>query len=474
MILADFLCLAPLLIVAAAPVLMMLTIAIKRNYKIIYGFSLLAFIVAFRMDFYISPAVPHEISKLLIFDNFSILFMGIIIIASLLVTILSYGYLQSQESEKEEYFIILFVASLGCLLLVTACNFVTFFLGLETLSISLFILIAYRRARDHSIEAGVKYLVLASVSSAFLLFGMGLIYAETGSLEFYAIAEVLRSSTITLPLISAGFGMILVGIGFKLALVPFHMWTPDVYQGAPTPVAAYIATISKGAVMALFLRFFYTLHGYQFHNFIRIITVIAILSMFIGNLLAIRQQNIKRILAFSSITNLGYLLVTLLIGNAHGIQAATFYIVSYIITTLGAFGVIALLSERGHDAETIEDYKGLFWKRPWVGIVFTLSLLSLAGIPITAGFMAKFYIVFTGVNSGLWLLVISLIVNSMIGLYYYLRIITSLFMPAGTSEVPTITLTGNLFLGLIAIGILWLGIFPERVFQFIALFSEMK
>ena len=235
-----------------------------------------------------------------------------------------------------------------------ASNFVSLFLGLETLSISLYVLIAYRRSRDHSIEAGVKYLILASVSSAFLLFGMGLIYVNTGSLEintgsleFNRIIPPLSNVVYSEPLLLTGFGMMMVGIGFKLALVPFHMWTPDVYQGAPVPVTTYIATVSKGAVMALLLRFFFSIRGFQNPGFILIITIIAILSMFVGNLLALKQQNVKRILAYSSIANMGYLLVTLLIGNETGIHAAIFYIVSYIITSLGAFGVITQIG-RAH------------------------------------------------------------------------------------------------------------------------------
>lgn len=473
MIKTDFLCLTPLMIIAGAPILMMLTVAFTRNYKVIFGFSLSAFIFAFLSLFFVLPAIPFRISTLFIFDQYSILFSGIIILASLLVTLLSYDYLLYQESEKEEYFIILFVATLGSLLLVAACNFVTLFLGLETLSISLYILIAYRRSRDHSIEAGVKYLILASVSSAFLLFGMGLIYVNTGSLEFDKIVPALSSAGYSAPLLLTGFGMMMVGIGFKLALVPFHMWTPDVYQGAPVPVTTYIATVSKGAVMALLLRFFFAIRGFQNPGFILIITIIAILSMFVGNLLALRQQNVKRILAYSSIANMGYLLVTLLIGNETGIHAAIFYIVSYIITSLGAFGVITLLSDRQNDADKLENYKGLFWKRPWVAIVFTLSLLSLAGIPVTTGFIAKFYIVFTGINSGLWLLVISLIINSVIGLYYYLRVITALFSPANEEKLPAISLAGHLVLGLVAIGILWLGINPEGFVSLIARFSGL-
>lgn len=470
---SDFLCLTPLMIIAAAPILIMLTVAFRRNFKIVYGFSLLAFIIAFLSLIFVLPAIPSRISTLFIFDQYSILFSGIIVLASLLVTLLSYDWLLNQESEKEEYFIILFVATLGSLLLTAASNFVTLFLGLEMLSISLYVLIAYRRSRDHSIEAGVKYLILASVSSAILLFGMGLIYLNSGSLEFGKILPALSLAGNSSPLLLTGFGMMIVGIGFKLALVPFHMWTPDVYQGAAIPVTTYIATVSKSAVIALLLRFFFAIRGFENAGFILIITIIAVLSMFVGNLLALRQQNVKRILAYSSIANMGYLLVTLLIGNETGIHAAIFYIVSYIITSLGAFGVITLLSDKQNDADRLENYRGLFWKRPWVAIVFTLSLLSLAGIPLTTGFIAKFYVVFTGIHSGLWVLVISLIINSVIGLYYYLRVITALFSPASDVKLPAISIAGHLVLAIVAVGILWLGVNPEGVLSLIARFSGL-
>ncbi len=439
----------------------MLIIVLTKNFTVLYTISLLALIAAFFTIITIDPVLPYKVGSLLVFDKFSVFFTEIIILSGILIALLSFNYLHYQESEKGEYLIVLFVALLGSVLLVTSNNFITFFLGIETLSIALFILIAYRKIRDSAIEASVKYFVLASVSSAFLLFGMGLIYADTGELEFDKIAEVLQSSAYSTPLLMAGFGMMLVGLGFKLALVPFHMWTPDVYQGAPSQVTAFIATISKGAVLALLFRFFYELHGYENQNFVFVLSLIAILSMFIGNLLAIRQQNVKRILAYSSIANLGYLLVTLLAGNDQGIQAAVFYLVSYIITTIGAFGVIALLSDKEHEAEQLSFYKGLFWKRPWVAIVFTLALLSLAGIPITAGFMAKFYIVFAGINSGLWLLVISLIINSVIGLYYYLRVITALFSQSNDTKYPAIAFPGHLVLALMAAGILLMGIFPQ-------------
>jgi NADH-quinone oxidoreductase subunit N len=256
--------------------------------------------------------------------------------------------------------------------------------------------------------------------------------------------------------------------------VPFHMWTPDVYQGAPTPVTIFIATVSKGAVLAVVLRFFYAIDGFREVNFSMVITLIALFSMFVGNLLALRQNNIKRMLAYSSIANMGYMLTTLLVGDENGFYAAIFYIMAYTITTVGAFGVVLLLSDRHHEAEQLSDYRGLFWKRPWPALVMTLSMLSLAGIPLTAGFMGKFYIVFTGINNQLWILVISLIINSVIGLAYYLRVVSTLFAPAGEHQFPVMPIRGHVILGIVVIGILWLGLNPGGVFDLITRISGIE
>ena len=460
MTVTDFFCLTPFLIIAAAPVIIMILISVVRNYEVVYGFSIFSLILALASVFYIAPTVPHAIQPLFVIDSFSLFFLEIIFFSALLVTLLSHNYIRHLEEVREEYYIILFISTLGASILAVAGDFISFFLGIETLSVALYILIAYRKWHESAIEAGTKYLILASVSSAFLLFGMALIYTEFGTMQFDGIISALSEHDQESLLVNAGFGMMLVGIGFKLALAPFHTWTPDVYQGAPAPVSAFIATVSKGAVMAVFIRFFFSLKGFDNPFLVVVISGVAILSMFIGNLLAIRQQNLKRLLAYSSIANMGYLIIILLTGTNQGIQAAIFYLISYFITTIGAFGVIGLLSTSEHEAEMISDYKGLFWKRPWIAFVLTLSLLSLAGIPITAGFIAKFYIVFEGMKSGLMLLVISLIINSVIGLYYYLRVITSMFSAPEEVLLPHITLSGKLILGFIAAGILVLGIYP--------------
>ena len=469
----DFLCLTPFLIIAIAPVVIMVVVSVLRNYKVVYGFSVLSLLAAFGSIFFVLPSIPHTIEPLLILDVYSMFFLGIIIISALLVTFLSYDYIKQLEGVREEYFIIIFTSTLGASLLAVANHFVIFFLGIETLSISLYILIAFQRSKSNSIEAGIKYLILASVSSAFLLFGMALIYTAIGSMQFGDIVAALTGHDPLSPLVRSGFGMMMVGVGFKLALVPFHMWTPDVYQGAPAPVSAFIATVSKGAVMAILIRFFFIIKGFNNHYLFIVVSGISILSMFLGNILALRQKNIKRLLGYSSIANMGYLIIILLTGSNKGIQASIFYLIAYFFTTIGAFGVIALLSTNEYEAEKIEDFKGLFWKRPFIALVFTLSLLSLAGIPVTAGFIAKFYVILEGMKAGLIVLIISMIINSVIGLYYYLRIITMLFSTPSEIKLPKLSITGNITIAIVGISILVLGIYPGWLIDLIIRFVSL-
>jgi len=459
----DFLFLFPIMVIAGAPVMMMLIIVLVRNLKVIYTSSLVMLGVALLSLFTIVPQTTHQIGSLLIIDRYGIMFLGIIFFTSMLVTVLSYEYLCKHYGEREEYFIILFVAVLGASILVIANHFVTFFLGLETLSISLYVLIAYLRSRDQCIEAGVKFLVIASLATAFLLFGMGLIYAGTGTMSFLDMAQSMAKGKPLSVLLLAGYGLIFTGVGFKLALVPFHMWAPDVYQGAPAPVTAFIATISKGAVLALALRLFANHQGHHPDTIRIVISGISILSMFTGNLLALGQTSVKRLLAYSSIAHLGYLLITLLAGTNEGIEAAIFYILVYSLNTIGAFGAISVLSEQIRDADNITDFEGLFWHNPLIAILLTLSFLSLAGIPLTAGFMSKFYLVLAGVRSGLWLLAFSLIINSAISLYYYLRVIKTMFTPTDTVKAIRLTPLTGMVLIVITFSILLLGIFPSIV-----------
>ena len=463
----------PLIILSGTSILIMLLIAVKRSYNLSFILNLTGFAAAFISLFFISNGSTQNISNFLIVDNYAVFFIGLLTAAGFTVSLLSYSNMKKYPGSREEYYILLLIATLGSAVLVCSDNLVSFFLGLEVLSVSLYILIAYTRDSKKSLEAGIKYLILAAASSAFLLFGMALLYAEYGAMGFNGISQGIKSIGIT-PLVLTGFGMMIVGIGFKLAVVPFHMWTPDVYEGASSPVTAFIATVSKGGMFALLLRFFISLNGYQYHSVILIFSIISIASMIGGNLLALLQRNVKRILAYSSIAHLGYLLVAFISGNSLTVEAVTFYLVAYFITIIGAFGIITILSGSDKEAEELEDFKGLFWRRPLVAAVFTAMLFSLAGIPLTAGFIGKYLILAAGIGSTMWLLSIVLVLSSVIGLYYYLRIITAMYSRKEDGETekksPVFSLGGSVALAFLTLFLVWLGVFPSGLMSLIKTF----
>jgi NADH-quinone oxidoreductase subunit N len=474
----DFYALSPLLVLAGSSVLIMLLIALKLSHRIIQISSLLLFAVALYSLIHTSDILPYGIPPLLIFDGFSSFITGLIIFSSLVVNILSYVYFDEKEESPKEYYVLLFLCTLGACVLAISNHFISLFLGLEILTVGLYALIAYLRGRNHSVEAGVKYLVLAAFSSAFLLFGMALIYLEMGSMNFPEIGERLSTSGSVPAIFITGLGMILVGVGFKLAIFPFHMWTADIYQGAPAPVTAFIATASKGGMFAVLFRFFASIEGFNFPEVITVLTVIAIASMLAGNLLALRQNNVKRILAYSSIAHLGYLFVAFIPGNAISLEAISFYLLSYFITTLTAFGIVTLLSVTETDAEDISRYRALFWQHPVLACILTAALLSLAGIPLTAGFIGKFYVLAAGLKGGFWLIAIVLVLSSVIGLYYYLRIITIMFSKEAHPEViekkahPGFYMASSLILTVITIYILWLGMHPSGMMEFMTVLLQ--
>jgi NADH-quinone oxidoreductase subunit N len=303
-----------------------------------------------------------------------------------------------------------------------------------------------------------------------------MVYAHTGTMQLSQLASGPWPPGGLLAL--AGMGMILIGIAFKLALAPFHFWAPDVYEGAPAPVTALIATASKGAVFALLLRYFGAMSMQTRAPFFVIFTVVAIASMFLGNYLALLQNNLKRLLAYSSIAHMGYLLVAFLAGGRLAVTAVTFYLLAYFITTLGAFGVITALSSKETDFSSIADYRGLAFRHPFLGVVLTATMFSLAGIPLTAGFLAKFYVLFTGVRSALWLLVLVLVANSVVGLFYYLRVIITIYQPAAPAPdqlsagvpyrpAPSASVVGGIILVVLTGCLIWLGVYPGPVIHWI-------
>jgi NADH-quinone oxidoreductase subunit N len=460
----DFIALLPVLILAVSVVMIMLAIAVKRCYGATVTIAFVGLAAAFGSLWFAVRVAPRRVTPLLVLDHYAIFYIGLILAAAMAVVLLSYSYFKKCEGDHDELYILLLAATLGSSVLVASSHFVSLFLGLELLSVALYGMIAYLYARPLPIEAGLKYLVLAAVSAAFLLFGMALIYLELGTMEFPKMAALLTTGQFSSYLVVPGVVLIVTGFGFKLALVPFHFWTPDVYEGVAPPIAGYIATVSKGAMFALLLRYF---QGSGLHSYTAvssIFTIIAIASMVTGNILALLQSNVKRILAYSSIAHLGYLLVAFQAGGGLGTLAVTFYLVAYFITMLGAFGVVTVLSSGTRDADNQEDYRGLFWRRPALAAVFTVMLLSLAGIPITAGFIGKFYIVAAGASSAMWALVVMLAVTSAVGLFYYLRIIVVMY--AHVVEAPPLRLiapAGGITLGLLTAALVFFGLFPSSL-----------
>ncbi|HEY8461024.1 MAG TPA: NADH-quinone oxidoreductase subunit N [Blastocatellia bacterium] len=469
----DLIALSPLIAVAAASVGLMLVIAFYRGRRGALVCALIGIALAFAMLPAAASRAPRQITPLLILDRYALFYLGLLFSASFAVALIADGYLDEIGDEMEEFYLALMLATVGAATLVMSSHFASFFLGLEILSVALYVLIAYpkgswiRSARG--VEAGIKYLILASASAAFLLFGMALIYEEMGTMEFGRMASGMAGGDVRRELLLTGQAMIFVGVGFKLAVAPFHVWAPDVYEGAPAPATAFIATVSKGAVFALFARYFANLGDEVFQPFFPALAAVAVASMFVGNLLALAQTNVKRILAYSSIAHLGYLLVAFLAGGNLGTVAVAFYLVAYFVTNLIAFGVVAILSSQ-READELEDYRGLFWRRQWLATIFLAALLSLGGIPLTAGFMGKFYVLMAGVGSTLWLLAVILAVNTMISFYYYLRVAFMMFRDAPEREAaggprPALSFMGAGALAVLTLLLVWIGVYPGPLVQ---------
>ncbi len=468
----SLLALAPMLVLSAGCVAVMLSIAVRRSNLQTASVTAMSMILA------LAALIPRvsgpalRVPPLFLFDGYFVFTCMLVLLSALVVLLLAIGYVGALEAVPvEEYYLLLLISTLGAVIMLASDHFVTFFLGLETLSVALLGLIAYPRHRLDAAEAAMKYLMLAGTSSAFLLFGIALVYAVNGSLAFVpasaTVAGMAHSSLYRL----AALAFILTGIGYKLSIVPFHMWAPDVYEGAPVPSAAFIAVISKLSVFTVLMRYFSRQENAD-HTAVTAIATFAVLSMIIGNLLALGQKNLKRMLAYSSVAHLGYLLVAFLSPQRFGVEASSYYLAAYAITTLGAFGVISVLSDPRdtQDLGDLASYRGLFWRRPWLAGILAAMLMSLAGIPPTMGFIAKAYVMLAGVGAKLTIPLAALVVGSIIGLYYYLRVIVVMVLPV---QEPTsislrrVSTTGGAALVTMALLLLLLGAYPAALIPLI-------
>ncbi|AQZ33870.1 NADH-quinone oxidoreductase subunit N [Pseudomonas sp. LPH1] len=431
--LQHLIALLPLLVTSLTAVVVMLAIAAKRNHALTFILSVVGLNLALLSLIPALEVTPLEVTPLLLIDNFACYYMALVLAASLACVTLIHAYLggasgKGYPGNREELYLLVLLSAAGGLVLVSAQHLAGLFIGLELLSVPTYGMIAYAFFNKRSLEAGIKYMVLSAAGSAFLLFGMALLYAESGNLAFADIGVSLaRESS---QLVQIGIGMMLIGLAFKLSLVPFHLWTPDVYEGAPAPVAAFLATASKVAVFAVLLRLYQISPAMSGGWLSDLLTLIAIASILFGNLLALLQNNLKRLLGYSSIAHFGYLLVALIASKGLAVEAVGVYLATYVLTSLGAFGVITLMSTpySGRDADALYEYRGLFWRRPYLTAVLTVMMLSLAGIPLTAGFIGKFYVIAAGVEAQLWWLLGAMVLGSAIGVFYYLRVMVTLFM----------------------------------------------
>lgn len=435
----QLLLLLPIILVTATTVLTMLMVAAKRRHALSCVITAVGLTLSLLSLFIVIPLAPQEVTPLLRVDGFSLFFTALILLSGLAITLFSYPYLSNLEDHQDEFYLLLTIAVLGALVMVSSTHFVTAFLGMETLSVSLYGMIAYplhrRETAQYPMEASIKYLVLSAVSSGFFLFGVALLYAQTGTLHFSTIVAALAGIEGGVPpayYVVAAL-LIITGFAFKLSLVPFHLWTPDVYEGAPLPATAFLATVGKLAMAALLMRFISVSGVLSNESIVHVLSIMAAFSIIAGNLLALLQSNLKRLLSYSSIAHMGYLLIALLtintLDDTLGAEAVSFYLVAYVLMSLGAFGVMMAVSDSAQERDHIGHYQGLFWRNPWLALVFTAMLLSLAGIPLTAGFIGKFYIFAAGVQGAQWGLLFAMIIGSGIGLFYYLRIVYRMLTP---------------------------------------------
>jgi NADH-quinone oxidoreductase subunit N len=472
---ADYVRILPEIVLSVFGMIIMLLDPVmdeRRSQRTLGGIALIGAIAALAATLYQSQPRFWGLGfwEMVKVDAFSIFFHFVVAAVTILVILSSYEYMQVQQIRAGEYYALILFGAVGMALMSSAVELVLIFIALEISSISTYILAGFRRRAAISSEASLKYFLLGSFATAFFLYGVALMFGATGS------TSIVRISASLAEYVGHGHGPLLaylavalmfVGLGFKVAAAPFHVWTPDVYEGAPAPVVGFMSTAPKAAVFAVLLRIMFQA---QAPGRIWLIWVAAALSMTIGNIAALVQDNVKRLLAYSSIAHAGYLLVAFATLPANGIPAAMFYTASYAAMNVGAFAVVGHLAGAGERYVTIEDYSGLGRRSPMLAVILTIFLLSLIGIPITGGFFAKFYVFSAALQANLVGLTIIGVLNSAIAAYYYLRIIVVMYMREPREEVPVTPVSAGLgiALGLSLAATIYLGVLPGRVLEYAA------
>jgi NADH-quinone oxidoreductase subunit N len=467
----DYIRILPELVLSAFGIVIMVLEPLldeEKSQKVLGFIALLGAIAGIAATWVMSGSPGLAFSKMVKVDDFSVFFHALVIAIAAVIILISYEYMAVQRIRAGEYYALILFGTVGMALMSSAVELVLIFIALEISSISSYILAGFRRHEASSSESSLKYFLLGSFATAFFLYGVALIFGATGSTNIDVISQKLQAGPVAL-LVYVAVAFMFVGLGFKVAAAPFHIWTPDVYEGAPAPIVGFMSTAPKAAAFAVLLRVVFSINP---PGRFWLIWVSAALSMTLGNVGALLQTNVKRLLAYSSIAHAGYLLVAFAMltpqDSANGVSAAMFYTAAYAAMNVGAFAVVSHFANAGERYVSLEDYEGLGRTSPLLAATLTIFLLSLIGIPMTGGFFAKFYVFSAALKANLvWLALIGFL-NSAIGAYYYLRIIVVMYMRESRREVPVtpIPLGLGLALAITVAATLYLGILPNRVLQF--------
>ncbi|WWO99621.1 MAG: NADH-quinone oxidoreductase subunit N [Candidatus Dasytiphilus stammeri] len=471
----------PLIVLIITSIILLIAIIIWKRNNLVGIFSLIGLSIAIWSIFFykFTSNQPDFVTTILYIDNYSLLISVLVLLASLITSIFTYLWLYFFALEDQgEIFLLILIATVGGVLLANTNNLSSFFIGIELMAVPLFGLTGYTFNRITYLESSIKYTLLSAITSSFLLFGIALIYAQTGYLTYSQIS-IFINNNIQSPLLLLGFGLIMTSIGFKLSLVPFHQWTAEIYEKSPFPAVWFLATSSKIAIFGATTRLLVNLHLIDNKMVYILLSIMAFISILVGNFMALFQLNIKRLLAYSSISHFGYLWIALICAHTNkffSLETINISLVSYLLSSLGLLGIIMLISTLNHKNNSIIDdinsYRGLFLHHPILSLAMTIMILSLSGIPLTLGFLSKFYLLILSIMSHQWWLTFSILIGTIIGLYYYLRLIAYLYLSLPTEKIILFSSKENLvwfwyigaiLVGIIAILICILGIIPQYI-----------
>lgn len=462
---ADFIAILPIIIVSIFGVYLMLQgVFAPRFHRMVLPYlALVGILAALAGNFFLVGKFYTAFEGMVKVDHLTVMFNFIFLLTAALCILLTQSYSEQEHIEFIEYVPLILFSTAGMMLMGSAESLMTIFLGLETMSIALYILAGFRRTNRYSLEAALKYFLLGAFATGFLLYGIALLYGAVGSTNLAKVAEFFSKNNQQPGLLALlGMGLIIIGFGFKVALVPFHMWTPDVYQGSPIPVTAFMAVGAKAAGFAAMLRVVTLAAASATFQWTEVLWILAVLTMTVGNIIALVQDDIKRMLAYSSIAHAGYILIGVVAANDSTVAAVLFYLVIYLFMNLGAFAVAGLVSGKNERYVKIKYFSGLGRTQPMLALVMTICMFSLAGFPPTGGFMGKFFLFKAALQSGYIWLVIFGAINTLISVYYYIRVVVAMYMqePLEEQKVEPILPGAGLVLLVSLLGIFYLGIFP--------------